>query len=87
MNSIFSGLANRVTSEEQFIEIEGLMEMYEINEAVKNATIDTMNNNLMWREKYSTKIQEFLDDYLNTATKLTTTWLIGVMMMAVKLFN
>lgn len=63
------------------------MEMYQINEAAKNTTIADMKNNLTWLENHTTKIQEFLDDYLNTANKVMSTWLIAVMMMAVKLFK
>lgn len=84
LDTIFIGIANRVITDGQFIEIERLMGKYQVGILTRESAIIVMRKNVSWLEKNTRKIQQFLDR--NSANKIVTTWLIAVMIFAVKLF-
>lgn len=69
LNSIFTGIANRVNSEKLRDDHQELMEIYEIPASTKATVNITMDANLEWLRKNSKIIKDFLVSYLNSSGK------------------
>ena len=73
LNSIFFGIARRITTETSLKLLKDLLVIYDISDTTQIDIVATAEVNLNWIATYGKDIQLFLDDFFrNASTPMAT---------------